>query len=253
MIELAWGAATHVGHVRQLNEDSYRTGPPAWIVADGMGGHAAGDVASRLAVQAWEAFEAPLAPGDVAATVRAGNEALLEWSQAHPGTAGMGTTLTGVVLTDVGTEVHWTVLNVGDSRVYRCVEGVTHQVSIDHSEVQELVDAGELTPGEAERDPRRNIVTRSLGMRRPPVVDMWVFPPIPGERLLVCSDGLTKECSFGQISAGLALGEGPQAVADALVAAALDGGGRDNVTVLVVEVLAVDVAPDETTVPRLKT
>jgi PPM family protein phosphatase len=129
---------------------------------------------------------------------------------------------------------HWVVVNIGDSRVYRVVDGSLSQVSRDHSEVAELVTLGLLTPEEALVHPARNIVTRCLGREPLEPVDSWVFPPHAGERFLLCTDGLTNELRDSAIAGILADGADPQAIADRLVAAAVEAGGRDNVTVVVV-------------------
>ncbi len=231
--------ATDVGRVRAHNEDAGLITSDLVAVADGMGGHAAGEVASGLAVEALrelgESAEAgELRPKDVLDAVQAANRAILQSVARNPEQTGMATTLAGLARVTVGGSPHWAVFNIGDSRVYRVVDGRLTQVSKDHSEVAELVSLGLLTPQEALVHPARNIVTRCLGRDRLEPVDSWVFPPHPGERFLLCTDGLTNELRDGTIARILVDGDDPQAIADRLVAAAVDAGGRDNVTVVVV-------------------
>ena len=153
------------------------------------------------------------------------------WAAAVPGFVAAGVV---AVVAVAGTD-HWAVFNMGDSRVYRLFEGELAQVTVDHSEVQELVSSGRLTAEEARTYRRRNVVTRSLGIDPPDAVDTWVFPPVPGERFLMCSDGLTGEVGDARIQEILGSVDDPQMAADLLVQAAIDAGGSDNVTVVVVD------------------
>ena len=165
----------------------------------------------------------------------------------------MATTLAGLARVTVGGSPHWAVVNIGDSRVYRVVDGRMGQVSKDHSEVAELVTMGLLTPEEALVHPARNIVTRCLGRDPVEPVDSWVFPPHAEERFLLCTDGLTNEIRDPAIARILLDGDDAQAIADRLVAAAVEAGGRDNVTVVVViGSTSSEGAPeaDEETAPR---
>lgn len=247
------GVATDVGRVRDHNEDGVFARGSMFVVADGMGGHAAGEVASGLTVQALGelAQRTDLAVADIVAQVQEANDRILRSAALDPQQHGMATTVTGVALVVVGGTQHWAVFNLGDSRVYRFIGGSLAQVTVDHSEVQELVDAGYLTAEQAKVHPLRHTVTRSLGRDLLPAVDTWVFPPCPGERFVVCSDGLTNEVEDLEIAGILAIGADPQLTAQTLVNRAVDRGGRDNVTVVVVELAdypAADV--DEDTVPR---
>jgi protein phosphatase len=147
----------------------------------------------------------------------------------------MGTTVSGIAVVTEDGAPRWAVFNVGDSRVYRFADGELVQVTVDHSEVQELVDAGLLDPDEAARHPLRNLLTRALGSRELSEVDVWVLEPQPGERFLACTDGLTGELDDDAIAGILAAEDDPQAAAEALVAAAVSAGGRDNVTAVVVD------------------
>lgn len=234
------GAATDVGHRRERNEDSMLAEGSVYVVADGMGGHAAGDVASALAVQAFRplASRDDLTPDDVVAATHEANRAIMASAAEHREQGGMGTTLTGVVAVVLDGEPAWAVVNVGDSRTYRWSGGELRQLSIDHSEVQELLDLGALTPDEAVRYVRRNVVTRSLGHESGDEVDVRVLPRQPGEWFVACSDGLTDELDDAALAKvlGSALRSpgDEQGAAEALVSAALRAGGRDNVTVVVI-------------------
>ncbi|HET8986910.1 MAG TPA: protein phosphatase 2C domain-containing protein [Humibacillus sp.] len=230
------GLASDVGRVRQHNEDTAAAQGTVCVVADGMGGHAAGEVASRIVADAViELAERPtLQVGDIVAQLIEANRRILESAARHPEQTGMGTTVAGLALVSAGGSWHWAVFNVGDSRVYRCLDGELSQVTADHSEVWELVELGLLTPEQAAHHPARNIVTRSMGREPMASVDTWVFPPHPGEVFVVCSDGLSNELTRERIEEILA--EHPHAddAAQALVQAAVDAGGRDNVTAIVV-------------------
>lgn len=243
-LTLRAGSATDVGRVRGHNEDSLIADGVVFAVADGMGGHAAGEVASRIVVDTLRglAQRVVLVRDDVVTALADSNEQILRSVARHPEQTGMGTTAAGLAIVSAGGSSHWAVFNVGDSRVYRYVDGSLRMVTVDHSEVRELVDAGLITEAEAARHPLRNVVTRSLGSDSMPAVDLWVFPPQVGERFLICSDGLTGELADHQIAALLGDHEDPQAAAVALVDAAVAAGGRDNVSVVVV---ALDHRDDE--------
>jgi protein phosphatase len=234
--QLRWGAATDVGRVRGHNEDSMLVEPTVFVVADGMGGHAAGEVASGLAVDTLrEVAHLPeLTSDDIVAALAEANERILRSVESHPQQAGMGTTVTGLaVVTHEGFR-RWAVFNVGDSRVYRYADGELSQVTVDHSEVQELVDAGLISPEAAARHPLRNLLTRALGSEDLSQVDLWELPLQPGDCWLVCSDGLTGELDDAEVARFLGSADDPQRTAEALVAAAVDAGGHDNVTAVVV-------------------
>ncbi|MBK8446100.1 MAG: serine/threonine-protein phosphatase [Micropruina sp.] len=247
------GARTDVGRHRSLNEDALLLGERVWVVADGMGGHAAGDVASRLAVQSLRELDEPseLTPAQVTAAVLRANAALESYAGEHPEALGMGTTVTGLAEVSIGGEPHWAVFNVGDSRVYRYAGGELRRVSVDHSEVEELVAQGLIDAEEARTHPARHIITRSVGMRPAPAVDLWVLPQVAGERFLLCSDGLNSELPDERIAELLAAHGDPRAAASALVDAVLGEQARDNVTVAVIDVRGDGRgAGDEITVPR---
>ncbi|GLZ40409.1 protein phosphatase 2C domain-containing protein [Actinokineospora sp. NBRC 105648] len=235
------GAASDVGLVRAANEDNFVLTGTVFAVADGMGGHAAGDVASGLAVAGLArlgAEQGTVRPDDVRRHVMRLNADILAAAARNPEQAGMGTTVTGICLVDFAGSAHWVVFNVGDSRVYRLADKEFAQLTVDHSEVTELVAAGELSPAEAATDPRRNVVTRALGAPVAPEPDLLVFPPTVGDRFLLCSDGLTGELDDGTIADILAAEPDPRAAAERLVRAAVAAGGRDNVTAVVVDHVA---------------
>ncbi|AYF98830.1 PP2C family protein-serine/threonine phosphatase [Protaetiibacter intestinalis] len=236
-VTLAWAAATDVGHRRHANEDSLIVEPPVFAVADGMGGHAAGDLASAAVVDRLSALSGR---GDVDVSVVGDALSLAahdidDIAEHLP--LGAGTTVTGAVLDLGGDEPQFVVFNVGDSRVYSFVGNELTQVTHDHSVVQELIDAGVLSPTDAEGHPESNVVTRALGFREEPRPDYWMLPIRTGMRLLLCSDGLTKELTPARIHLHLAARLSAAETAGALVDAALAAGGRDNVTVVVVDVL----------------
>ena len=232
------GAATHTGLVRSGNEDAALAAYPVFVVADGMGGHAAGEVASALVVGALADLPADPTLEDVVDQVLEANRRVREGGR-EPGQGGMGTTVTGVVALGDGS---WALINVGDSRVLLSRGGELRQLTTDHSEVQELVDLGILAPDEAAVHPMRHVITRSLGAFDEVEVDNERLHLVPGDRLLVCSDGLTDEVAPDEIYWVLDTAQSPQEAADALVTAAQTHGGHDNVTVIVLDIL-VDASP----------
>ena len=248
MICFSHGVATSAGRVRRVNEDSFLAIPPLYAVADGMGGHGSGDVASRLAIEALVRCSGlrPLFVEAVLAAIEEANRVIIEQGDVNR----MGTTVVGVAGLETAGGDHLMVFNVGDSRVYRLSVDRVEQLTVDHSEVQELILAGVLTREQARTHPRRNIVTRALGSATVLHVDHWLLPAIGGDRFLICSDGLFSELP-DQVIVSL-LGSGtPQYAAETLVAAANDAGGRDNVTVVVVDIDSSDAdGADEATMPR---
>jgi PPM family protein phosphatase len=234
---LAWAARTDTGRRRTANEDSAVVGFPVFAVADGMGGHAAGDRASAIVVERL-ARERGAGFLDLARLERAIVDAAHDIDELGDGTpSGTGTTLTGAALVLDDGEPVFAVFNIGDSRVYRFEGNELVQLTVDHSVVQELVDAGEISREDAERHPEANVITRAIGFHDDPDPDVWAVPLHAGMRLLMCSDGLTKEIGDDRIRLHLAAGMPPGETAGALVDAALAAGGRDNVTVVVVDVL----------------
>jgi len=223
------------------------------VVADGMGGHAAGDVASQLAVTGLTPLgtNGPIGVPEILDAIEDVNLTIVNRAAENVERLGMGTTIAGVASVEVAGVDHWMVFNMGDSRVYHLSNHELVQITVDHSEAQELVQAGRLTPEEARHYRRRNVVTRSLGIDPPDMLDTWVFPPLSQERFLLCSDGLTGELNEGEICDLLDGLSDPQETADALVAAAVNAGGADNVTVVVIDHLEVDPDPvSDETIPR---
>jgi protein phosphatase len=246
MIGLRYAARSDVGLVRSNNQDSAYAGPRLLVVADGMGGHAGGDVASSVAV----AHLAPLddeahGPDDALAELRRAlheaHDDLLARAEENPELSGLGTTVTALLRT--GNKL--AMAHIGDSRAYLLRDGVLTQVTSDHSFVQHLVNTGKITAEEAERHPQRSVLLRVLGD-----FDMEILPDLsmrearPGDRWLLCSDGLSGVVSGDTIAATLAEVEDIGACADQLVELALRGGAPDNVTVVLGDVVDVDDLPD---------
>lgn len=259
MLTVRATAATDTGRVRKHNEDSTFVGARVFVVADGMGGHAAGDTASALAVARLGALDGTtgLDAEALHAQVARANADILDAALADPRRAGMGTTVAGLVLTSIAGTYHWLVFNVGDSRVYRYGSGELAQLTVDHTEVAELVAAGRLTAEQAWTHPRRNVVTRALGSDAPapgaqPLADVWIVPAVRGERFVVCSDGLPLEVSDAQLAATLDALPDARDAAPALVELAVAAGGRDNVTVIVLDAAESEGESDagDDTVPR---
>ena len=244
MIRFSHGVATSVGRVRRVNEDSYLAVPPIYAVADGMGGHGSGDVASRLAIEALARCVElrPLFTEAVQHALEEANQVIV--SRAEPPSR-MGTTVAGLAGLETAGGDQLMVFNVGDSRVYLLAADRVVQLTVDHSEVQELVLAGVLTREQARTHPRRNIVTRALGSAPTVHSDHWLLPAVGGDRFLICSDGLTGELPDEVILPLLTVGS-PQQAAESLVAAANDAGGRDNITAVVVDIVGDARSADET-------
>jgi PPM family protein phosphatase len=235
VIELSWHGVTHTGHRRPANEDSYLADVPLFVVADGMGGHAHGDRASDSVVRRLQAavVDDYIDSEAIAEALRLATSDIHELDDRDHG---IGTTVTGVALSLHDDQPVLTIFNVGDSRVYGYIAGVLGQLTTDHSMVQELVDSGQLAASEAEEHPEANVITRAVGFSTAPDIDFTRVPLESGMRLLLCSDGLTKELSHGAISAHLAAGLSARETAEALVEAALEAGGRDNVTVVLIDI-----------------
>jgi protein phosphatase len=273
MAELRVGSSTHTGRIRPENEDNMLVTDRVFVVADGMGGHEAGEVASQIAIDRIGELldgEQPPAADDVVEAIRVANGDIFRAAIANPGQQGMGTTVTAIaVISDahagraepnidhiepgdvtpvVPAEPSEALVlaNVGDSRTYLFRHGRLRRVTVDHSYVQELVATGHITEDEARDHPRRNIITRALGIEPEVRVDWWTLPLIKGDRFLLCSDGLVDEVDDVDIASTLTLEGDPQVAADRLVEKANEAGGRDNVTVVVVDVLEGDDPPDPT-------
>jgi serine/threonine protein phosphatase PrpC len=238
----AWAARTHTGYRRTANEDSYVARSPLFAVADGMGGHYAGDRASAAVVECLdEAITGDFVTAD--AVVRALERATDYISVIGQNSdLGVGTTVTGAVVTEYENSARFAVFNVGDSRVYLFEDDILTQVTRDHSVVQEMVDAGLISRDEADDHPDANIITRAIGFNAAPSPDVSMLPIRLGQRLLICSDGLTREVSEAELSRQLAERRDPSASVLTLIDAALEGGGRDNITAIIVDVLTVPTA-----------
>lgn len=232
---LDYGYGSHVGLRRELNEDSSVVTDSLFAVADGMGGHEAGEVASALAVQAlaegWDAAAGPITRVDLQAFLDDADERIRQATDAKA-----GTTLTGAVLVEAEERLQWLVFNIGDSRTYLHHAGRLRQLTRDHSQVQEMFESGMITAEEIRDHPNRNVITRALGAGDLFGGDYTMTPVEAGQRLLICSDGLTGELTDQQISEILDAGRSPQDTVDWLIHQALREGGRDNVTVIVVDV-----------------
>ncbi|GAA2449931.1 PP2C family protein-serine/threonine phosphatase [Agromyces soli] len=237
-VTVAAAVATDVGLVRRANEDSALAEWPVFLVADGMGGYEAGDRASAAVVEAFRRHVA----GRPAATVGAVRDALTAAADEVAKVAaetdrGAGSTVTGVVLIEDEGEPAWLVFNVGDSRVYRHHGTELEQLTVDHSLGQELIDRGAMRREDLASFDRRNVITRAIGAPDS-TADSWLLPVVNGERLLLCSDGLTAEVSDEGIRATLTMSGRPESAAQALVQRARQAGGRDNITVVVVDVIS---------------
>ena len=239
-VRLRWGGATDVGQLRSVNQDSMLLGPDVFVVADGMGGHQGGEVASALAIEAIEAVAEGLPGGSVRQLITAvqdANDTVFARSAQDPSLSGMGTTLVAIAAVVEEGEERLAIVNVGDSRAYRFAGGELHQVTEDHSLVAELVRDGRISEEEAAVHPQRNIVTRALGIEEHIPVDVFQILPHAGDRYLLCSDGLTNEVEEGDIAAVLRTTDDPSAAADELVRRANEHGGRDNITIVIVDVV----------------
>jgi serine/threonine protein phosphatase PrpC len=300
-VEVRHGAATDIGLVRAVNEDSYLSTPPVFVVADGMGGHQGGDVASRIVIEEFErladeGYDPRHGADAIAATLQGSQRRIEEYAAAQRAEGGgdfqAGTTaVVGLLVEDdegakwllanlgdsriyryaaaqraegggdfqagttavVGLLVEddegakWLLANLGDSRIYRYAAGALEQVSVDHSVVQELVDAGSITPEQAATHPARNVITRALGGADFADADYFLLSLPEVERLLLCSDGVTGMLDDAQIAEILGREGDAQDAADRLVAAAVEAGGRDNATAVVVDVDAVGADADGAT------
>ncbi|MCK0116048.1 protein phosphatase [Isoptericola sp. CG 20/1183] len=241
-LALRYAARSDVGLVRQNNQDSAYAGPNLLVVADGMGGHAGGDIASSLAIAALapldESEHGPQeALADLERTVEQARQDLVHASEVDPDLAGMGTTVTALLRS--GNTL--AMAHLGDSRAYLLRDGALNQVTVDHTFVQHLVDTGRISPDEAETHPQRNVVMRVLGDFDVDLTpDMSVREARPGDRWLLCSDGLSGFVPIEQITQVLAECESPDEAADLLVTLAMTAGSTDNITVVVADVVDPD-------------
>lgn len=237
MTTLRAGGATDVGQARSTNEDQLLVAHPLFAVADGMGGHAAGEVASLTAIEAlMVAFDGNPSSEGLIDAVRDANRAVWEQGRERSELRGMGTTMTAVALIEEGGEEVLAIANVGDSRAYLLRDGMLDQLTHDHSVPEELRRAGQLSQEEAEADPRRHVLTRVLGVEPEVEVDSFHLVPYKGDRLLLASDGLFTEITDAEIASVLRRRVRPDRVAKQLVQLANEAGGSDNITVVVIDV-----------------
>ncbi|CAN5116752.1 protein phosphatase 2C domain-containing protein [soil metagenome] len=231
-------AVSHVGKIRSNNQDSGYAGRYLFVVADGMGGHAGGDVASAIAVKRITETDRQYAsPNDAEFALRsallAANSLLAETLFEHGELTGMGTTVSGIVRVDD----HIAMAHIGDSRIYLFRDGVLKQITADHTFVQRLVDSGRITPEEAAVHPRRSVLMRVLGdVDASPEIDTAVMKTLPGDRWLICSDGLSSYVAEDKIQTVMASIPTAQDAAERLVKESLDQGAPDNVTIVIVDV-----------------
>lgn len=252
MIRTTHGASTHIGQVRRDNEDAFVAVDGLYMVADGMGGHSAGEVASALTVATLKDAYCGTQPGlhtpeQVAEAIALANTAVFIEALDDSSKAGMGTTLTGVVVTNAANN-EVVVVNVGDSRTYLWRDDALQQITKDHSHVQTLVDRGAITPAEARVHYQRNIVLRAIGIDADVQIDLFPLTVENGDRFIMCSDGLVDEADDDEIVNEIRLRENPQQLAERLVQLANDNGGRDNITVVVVDFEVTGPIADVTTV-----
>lgn len=243
-VDLHHGGATDVGRVRDTNQDAYAISPPVFVVADGMGGHSGGDVASQIVVEEFARLSEGLDPqrgGElVADSLGRAQARLLDYTQrqrASDPTWHAGTTAVVAVLVEEAGDPSWLVANLGDSRAYRWSDGQLTQVSVDHSVVQELVNAGYITEQEAAVHPERHVITRALGSAEGIHPDFFTLPVLQGDRLLLCTDGINGMIDDEVIAKVLTEVPDAQDAADTLVVCALAAGGHDNATAVVIDVV----------------
>lgn len=234
---IRFSATTHVGKRRKTNEDSILTLPElgVWVVSDGMGGHAAGDFASQTVVDAIAMVDPGLSPTDLMQAlrnaIRRAHQEILKEAENRG-----GATIGATVVTLAVANGHFATFWAGDSRLYRLQSGTIEMLTTDHSMVAELVAAGQMSWDEAEHHPHSNAITRAVGVGEELELDKVRGEVFPGDRFLLCSDGLTKYATFGTLER--VLGSEPiETVADTLQQIALDGGGADNISIIVVDVL----------------
>lgn len=229
---MIFAADTHRGCVREYNEDCYHADPEIglWLVADGVGGHADGELASAItSAVTTSTFRRTR---DLVEAIKAAHEAVLQAIEARNGTSNMGSTIVAIAFDDMDYRIAW----VGDSRAYLW-NGDLHLLTRDHSYVEALIDKGAITPEQALHHPKRNVITRCIGITAKDGlrVDTVTGTLAPGQRILLCSDGLNDELSQAQLAAVLGQPHAPDSQVAELLQAALDAGGRDNITVLIVE------------------
>lgn len=232
---LDYGYGSHVGLRRELNEDSSVVTDTLFAVADGMGGHEAGEVASSLAVQTlaegWDTAQGRISRQELQQFIHDADQRIRQATDSKA-----GTTLTGAALVEAENELQWLIFNIGDSRTYMFHERALVRLTRDHSQVQEMFESGIITAEEIHNHPNRNVITRALGAGDVYAADFSSSSVRAGQRVLICSDGLTGELTDAQIAEILGQGASAQETVDTLIQQSLRKGGRDNVTVVVVDV-----------------
>ena len=246
MVHLHSGAATDVGRVREINQDSYLASSPVFVVADGMGGHHGGEVASAIVVEefgrlAEQGYDSMRGTEVVTACLRSAQQRIRAYGAEHRSDGQpdwyAGTTVVAALLCEDDEGPKWLLVNLGDSRIYRVHDGRLDQVSVDHSVVQELLDAGEIDAATAAVHPERHVITRALGgpvLREP---DFFVLPLSSAARVVLCSDGVSGMIDDDEMAEILRGSGDPRDAAERIVAAAVDAGGQDNATAVVVDVV----------------
>ena len=225
-----YAAATDVGLVRSNNEDAFLTAPPLFAVADGMGGHRAGEVASAGAIRTLQK-EAGHDTDSLVAAVQSANRVVHAEAAANPDLSGMGTTITAMMTTHDSAQI----VHVGDSRAYLLRDGRLRRLTQDHTVVDRLAREGKIPAAEVDRHPQRSVLERALGVGPEVDVDVQLLDVRPGDRLLLCTDGLTSMLDDDEIREILLTESDPQTAAQALIDAALAAGGKDNVTAVIVD------------------
>jgi protein phosphatase len=235
--ELTWGAASDVGR-RSENQDRYLAAAPVFAVADGMGGHTSGGAASEAVIARLAALAVvpTVAVDALREALRCAEEDIKQLGRAGDDADAAGTTVVGLALTENAGALYWAAFHIGDSRIYRCSSAGLEQVTHDHSVVQELLDGGLISEAQALVHPQRHMITRALGFGSRGEAEFTLLPVDPGERFLVCSDGLSGVLSKARIGEMMAAQAAEQVLADALVAEAVDAGAQDNVTAVVLRV-----------------
>ena len=235
----SWGSATDIGNLRTMNQDFSATSNTLFVVADGMGGHASGELASEIATKIVLQEREYITPDDFGNQIRLANEAVRSEANNNPDHKGMGTTFCGITKIHSNEDViqQLAIANIGDSRIYLLSGDSFIQITQDHSLVEEMFLQGKITADQAAVHPNRNVITRALGIDDDATVDCWHIPARKGDRFLLCTDGLTNEVSDAEISETLQTFDNPQETAHRLVSLAKQNEGKDNITVVVVDVI----------------
>jgi len=242
MTAFRWGTGLHVGQVRSVNQDNILASDGLFAVADGMGGHRAGEVASEQAIDTLQSTFEATDTDQLVEAIHQANQTIVAMATDNPEFRGMGTTISALALVELDGRDALAVANVGDSRTYllRAESEDLEQVTEDHSLVATLVRQGQLSEEDMATHPQRNIITRALGIDKKVLVDTWTLEPVKGDRYLLCSDGLFNEVDEGRIASVLRRLAEPDEAAAELVRLANEHGGRDNISVVIVDVVDAD-------------